>query len=76
MKMKISELRGMSDEQLQATLNQTIKDLFRLRIKSQMERLDAPSELKKHRRIIAQIKTLISERELSREVESLMAEAE
>jgi large subunit ribosomal protein L29 len=59
---KASELREMSDEQLQLTLNETAENLFRLRIRAQTERLDAPSELKKHRRLIARIKTIQTER--------------
>jgi len=52
----------MSDEQMQLTLNETAENLFRLRIKSQTERLDAPSELRKQRRLIARIKTIQTER--------------
>ena len=63
--MKLDELRDMSDEQLQATLKDTMETLFRLRIQSQTERLDAPSELRRMRRLIAQIKTLQRERELA-----------
>ena len=59
---KASELREMSDEQLHLTLNETAENLFRLRIKSQTERLDAPSELRKQRRLIARIKTIQTER--------------
>jgi len=59
---KASELREMSDEQMQLTLNETAENLFRLRIKSQTERLDAPSELRKQRRLIARIKTIQTER--------------
>ena len=59
---KASELREMSDEQLQLTLNETAETLFRLRIKAQTERLDAPSELRKHRRLIARIKTVQTQR--------------
>lgn len=61
---KAAELREMSDEQLQLTLNETAETLFRLRIKAQTERLDAPSELRKHRRLIARIKTVQSQRSL------------
>lgn len=60
--MKISELREMSDEQLEATMKESIDSMFRLKIRAQTERLDAPSEKKKHRRTIARIKTLQSER--------------
>ena len=58
--MKNSELRDMSDEQLGLTLNETRERLFRLRIQAQTERLDAPSELRHSRRLIARIKTIIA----------------
>ncbi len=64
---KASELREMSGEQLQATLNETTESLFRLRLQAQTERLDAPSELKKHRRLIARILTLQGEAALAAE---------
>jgi large subunit ribosomal protein L29 len=59
---KASELREMSDEQLDLTLKETAENLFRLRIRAQTERLDAPSELRKHRRLIARLKTVQTER--------------
>lgn len=58
-----SELREMSDEQLELTLKEAAENLFRLRIQSQTERLDAPSELRKQRRLIARVKTIQSERQ-------------
>ncbi len=60
--MKPSELREMSDEQLELTRKESADMLFRLRIQSQTERLDAPTELRRHRRMIARIKTLQTER--------------
>lgn len=63
--MKASELREMSDEQLQITLSETKEHLFRLRIQAQTERLDAPSELRKQHRLIARIKTIQREREVA-----------
>lgn len=62
MATKARELREMSDEQLGLTLNETTEHLFRLRIQAQTERLDAPSELRKHRRLVARIKTIQTER--------------
>jgi large subunit ribosomal protein L29 len=59
---KASELREMSDEQLAETARQTRESLFRLRLQAQTERLDAPSELRKHRRLIARIETVQTER--------------
>ena len=60
--MKANELRDMSEEQLGLTLKETSEKLFRLRLQSQTERLDAPSELRHHRRLIARIKTIQTER--------------
>lgn len=60
--MKTAELRDMSDEQIQLTLKETEHNLFRLRMQAQTERLDAPSELRRHRKLIAQIKTVQGER--------------
>jgi large subunit ribosomal protein L29 len=60
--MKPAELRDMSDEQLQLTLKETEQNLFRLRMQAQTERLDAPSELRRHRRLIARIKTVQSQK--------------
>ncbi|NLX57331.1 MAG: 50S ribosomal protein L29 [Planctomycetaceae bacterium] len=62
--MKMTELREMSDEQLRLTLHETVENLFRLRMQAQTERLDAPSELRHHRRLVAQIKTIQREREI------------
>ena len=56
--MKAAELRDMSEEQLALTLNEVTESLFRLRIQAQTERLDAPSELRRHRRLVARIKTI------------------
>ncbi len=63
--MKAQELRDMSDEQLALTYKETVENLFRLRIQAQTERLDAPSELRRNRRLIARIKTIQRERELA-----------
>jgi large subunit ribosomal protein L29 len=58
------EYREMSDEQLGTELTQTQKDLFKLRFQASTEKLDAPSNLKKLRRLIARISTIRREREL------------
>ena len=59
---KASELREMSDEQLSLTLKETTESFFRLRLQAETERLDAPSELKRHRRLIARVHTIQTER--------------
>ena len=59
---KAAELREMSDEQLSLSLKESCESFFRLRLQAQTERLDAPSELRKQRREIARIKTIVSQR--------------
>jgi large subunit ribosomal protein L29 len=64
-------LREQNDEQLELTLRDTQQSLFRLRLQSSTERLEAPSEIVKAKREIARIKTILRERELQRERELL-----
>ena len=52
----------MSDEQLGLTLKEANENLFRLKIQQQTEKLDAPSELRRNRRMVARIKTLQTQR--------------
>ncbi|MCI0491435.1 MAG: 50S ribosomal protein L29 [Planctomycetes bacterium] len=59
---KLDELRDMSSEQLGLTLKEACEKLFRLRIQAQTERLDAPSELRRNRRLISRIKTIQTQR--------------
>jgi len=62
---KAKELREQSKDQLVAALAAEQDKLFRLRIKRQTERVEAPSEIIKVRREIARIKTILRQRELS-----------
>ena len=59
---KASELREMSDEQLALTMKEAAENLFRMRIQAQTERLNAPTELRKQRRLIARVKTIQTQR--------------
>lgn len=60
---KAKELRDMSDEQLELTLKEAKENLFRFHIQAQTDRLDAPSELRKARRLVARVKTIQTERQ-------------
>ena len=70
-----TELREMSDEQLEATAAEAATELFRLRFQSQSERLNTPSDIRKNRRLIARIKTLQTERAKAAAAQSAPAEA-
>ena len=63
--MKTSEYRGMSDEQLDLSLKEVVKNLFHLRFQSATERLETPSEIRKARRDVARLKTIIHQRRLA-----------
>ena len=64
---KASELRDHSDEQLELQLKDVQKNLFRLRLQSETERLEAPSEIIKAKREIARIKPILRQRQIERE---------
>lgn len=70
---KPAELREQTDEQLDLLLKETQQNLFRLRLQSETERLEAPSEIIKAKREIARIKTILRLREI--EVERTAAAA-
>ena len=63
---KPAELRDQTDEQLELSLKDVQNNLFRLRLQSETERLEAPSEIIKAKREIARIKTILRERELKK----------
>ena len=63
---KAAELRDQSDEQLELLLKETQQNLFRLRLQSETERLEAPSEIIKAKREIARVKTILRLREIER----------
>jgi large subunit ribosomal protein L29 len=63
---KASQLREQTDDQLDLLLKETQQQLFRLRLQSETERLEAPSEIIKAKREIARIKTILHLRSLDR----------
>jgi large subunit ribosomal protein L29 len=64
---KPAELRDQTDEQLELLLKETQQNLFRLRLQSETERLEAPSEIIKAKREVARIKTILRLREIERQ---------
>jgi large subunit ribosomal protein L29 len=63
--MKPAEYRGMSDEQLDLSLKEVVKNLFHLRFQSATDRLETPSELRKAKQEVARIRTLQRERQIA-----------
>ena len=71
---KPAELREQTDEQLDLSLREVQNNLFRLRLQSETERLEAPSEIIKAKREIARIKTILRLRQIEREQAAAAAE--
>ena len=66
MVMHPAQLRGMNDEQLARELEESYQELQRLRFQAASGQLDKPSELRRVKKRIARIKTIIREREILR----------
>jgi large subunit ribosomal protein L29 len=61
--MKVNELREKSVDELSAELIENRKEQFGLRMQQSTGQLTRPSEMKRVRRQIARIKTLITEKQ-------------
>tara|TARA_B100001996_G_C18627967_1_gene580585 strand:+ start:45 stop:254 length:210 start_codon:yes stop_codon:yes gene_type:complete len=59
--MKILELRDKTNEELQSLLLEELRSQFNLRMRKGAGQLDRPSEIKKTRRNIARIYTILNE---------------
>jgi len=62
--MKLKDIRKLDEENIQKQLEESHHELFNLRFQVATGQLSDKNELKKVKKIIAQIKTIIREREL------------
>jgi len=62
--VKASELRELTDAELQKKLADSKEELFKLRFQLATGQLDNPMKIREVRRRIARVKTVIREREL------------
>jgi large subunit ribosomal protein L29 len=63
--MMMDEVRKLSDEELAKRLEEAHRELFNLRFRAAANQLTNYNEIRKARKSIARIKTVIRERELS-----------
>jgi large subunit ribosomal protein L29 len=56
------EIRELSDEELDEKIGQSQEELFRLRFRSATQQLENPSLIRKLRRDVARMKTIMRER--------------
>ena len=62
-KMKASEIRSLSVDELQSKLVDLKKDLFMLRMQHATNHLENPTKISAVRRDIARVKTVLSEKQ-------------
>jgi large subunit ribosomal protein L29 len=75
MKTKLKEVRDKQSEQLGHDLADRQKHLFDLRSQAVTEKLEDPSQLRKTRKEIARIKTILRQRQLEEQRKSEKASA-
>ena len=64
--MKASELRTLSQAELDAKLLELKKELFNLRFQQAINQLDNPMRISAVKKDIARVKTIIREKELAK----------
>ena len=63
--MKISEIRELSNEEINAKLKESKEELFNLRVQQATGNLEKPSRIRELRHTVARYKTVLREREIS-----------
>ena len=63
--MKASEIRAKSSEELKAEIQNQKENLFNLKFRNRLAQIEDNSQIKKIRRSIARMRTIIRERDLS-----------
>ena len=69
--MTSKEIRDKADDALRHELSDKVKHLFDLRSQAITEKLEDPSQLRKTRKDIARIKTILRQRELEKQPKQL-----
>ena len=73
MRMKIDEIRQLSDEELDSELERVRRHMFDLHSQAVTEKLEDPTQITKAKRDIARLLTVARQRELSAEAEAAAA---
>ena len=65
--MKVKEIRDLTTEQIVAKIKENKEELFNLRFQQATGNLEKPSRINELRKQVARMKTVLRERELSKE---------
>jgi large subunit ribosomal protein L29 len=66
--VKINEIRELSNEEILKQIDSAKEELFNLRFSQATGNLEKPSRINELRKLVARMKTVLRERELSEEV--------
>jgi large subunit ribosomal protein L29 len=66
--MRVDEIRKLNPEELKKQLDESYQELFNLRFRATLKQLTNYNELRKVRRDIARIKTIMRAREQGRKI--------
>lgn len=69
--LKVGEIRAMTDDELRGRVDESKQELFNLRFQRATGQLSNPMRFSHIRRDVARIMTVLRERELAAELESL-----
>ena len=64
--MTNKEIRELSNEEILSKIEETKEELFNLRFQQATGSLEKPSRIRELRRLVARMKTILNERELSK----------
>jgi len=64
--MKASELRALPEQELLREYDDRMKELFNLRYQANTEQLENPALIRRTRRDVARIKTILNERQMEK----------
>ena len=64
--MKVKEIRELSTEEINKKLVETKEELFNLRFQQATGSLEKPSRINELRKLVARMKTILRERELTK----------
>ncbi|MCM1370408.1 MAG: 50S ribosomal protein L29 [Clostridium sp.] len=63
--MKNEEIRNMSTEEINKKISEYKEELFNLRLSQATGNLEKPSRIRELRKLVARMKTILREREIS-----------
>ena len=63
--MKTTDVRELTDEEIQSKISDAQEELFRLRFRSATQQIENPALIKSLRRDVARMRTILREREMA-----------